>query len=128
MAISEGWNNVLIVEDDSMWNNFDNGYSFLEQKIKEPFDVILLGSVVQHIEKSKVISAQSAHSYLVSKHYYEKLLNNYKESFQKKIAIDQYWKILQPSDNWYCIKPSMMIQRPSFSDIENKFVDYAKYF
>jgi hypothetical protein len=43
-------------------------------------------------------------------------------------AIDQYWKRLQSQGNWYAVVPSMMIQRPSFSDIDQCFRDNRVYF
>ena len=84
LAISNNWNNILILEDDSTWNNIENGYPLLEKIIKEPFDVIMFGSVgAQYFSNFKVISAQSGNAYLVNKHYYPKLLNNFKEGLEK---------------------------------------------
>ena len=38
--------------------------------------------------------------------------------------VDQSWKVLQPNDNWYSFTPSVAHQRTSYSDIENKIIDY----
>jgi len=43
-------------------------------------------------------------------------------------AIDQYWKHLQAKDKWYCVVPSLMIQRPSYSDIDKAFRDNQRWF
>ena len=97
----------------------------------------MFGSVgAQYFSNFKVISAQSGNAYLVNKHYYPKLLNNFKEGLEKLettwnyhlYALDQYWKNIQKTDNWYCIVPSIMIQRPSYSDIEGGVIDYKRYF
>ena len=137
MAISNNWNNILILEDDSTWNNIENGYPLLEKIIKEPFDVIMFGSTcAQYFSNFKVISAQSGNAYLVNKHYYQRLLNNFKEGLDKLentkrydiYALDQYWKNIQKTDNWYCIVPSIMIQKLSWSDIEGQIVDYKIQF
>jgi glycosyl transferase family 25 len=137
LAILNNWNNILIIEDDSMWNNIEKGYSLLETKIKEHFDVIMFGSTcATYSSNFKVNTAQSGNAYLVNKHYYQTLLNNFKEGLEKLettnkwnlYAIDQYWKNIQKTGNWYCIVPSIMIQRPSYSDIEGSVVDYKTYF
>jgi glycosyl transferase family 25 len=132
MAIREGWKNVLIVEDDMAWKNYDNGVEILNKLVKSKYDVIMLGgySINYNTETHKLISAQTTTSYIVNEHYYGKLLNNFKEGlikFQiskvaKEHAIDQYWKTLQVKDNWYIVE--LCIQRPSYSDIERKNVDY----
>jgi glycosyl transferase family 25 len=135
LAISEGWNNVLIVEDDSMWSDM-SGYSILEEKINK-YDVIMLGSTFASYSKDyRVRSAHSGNAYLVAKHYYNVLLANLKDARTKLIETgnkgmymnDSYWKILQQKDEWYVVVPSLLIQRASFSDINKEFVDYEKLF
>ena len=138
MAIQNNWNNVLIVEDDATWSNFDKGYPILENLIKNNYDVIMLGGVVQKLDLRtyKLYSGHTGTSYIVNKSYYSKLLQNLKESLSgflmtmnyHMFALDQYWKRLQPVDNWFCIVPSLMIQRPGMSDIEHRFVNNGQYF
>jgi len=134
LAIKEEWSNVLIVEDDSIWSNFNDGYSKLIELTKNKFDVIMLGSSnAEYYSDYKVKTAQSGNAYLVSKYYYSTLLNNLKEGLKKLIEThikslymnDQYWKLLQKTDNWYCVIPSIMIQREDYSDIEKKHVNYT---
>ena len=43
MAIQNNWENVLIVEDDMVWKNFNKGYNTLQNLVNKPYDVILLG-------------------------------------------------------------------------------------
>jgi hypothetical protein len=43
-------------------------------------------------------------------------------------ALDMYWQRIQARDNWYLVAPSLVVQRPSYSDIEKKHVDYVKQF
>ena len=137
MAIKENWNNVLIVEDDAIWSNFNKGYEKLEQLIQKSYDVIMLGSVYAKYDANfKVFSAQTGTSYIVQQKYYSVLLQNFKESLTGFLmtghyptyALDQYWKRIQPRDNWYCIIPSLMIQRPGYSDIEKAVIDNGRYF
>ena len=137
MAIKENWNNVLIVEDDAMWSNFDKGYSLLEQLIQKPYDIITLGIThATYTPELKLLSGQTTTAYIVQQHYYETLLQNFKEGLQaflstgdyRSYAIDQYWKRLQQKDNWYCVIPSLMVQRPSYSDIERRHTNYSNEF
>lgn len=137
MAISEGWSNYLVVEDDATWVNFDKSYPILEKLARDPYDVIVLGSVFPKVdERFKLTSCQTTTAFIVHRDYYQTLLQNFKESCNLLIetgnwstyALDQYWKRIQPSGNWYGIVPSMMIQRPSFSDIDQCFRDNRQYF
>lgn len=139
MAIQNNWKNILIMEDDAEWNSFKNNYLRLEFLAKNyPYDVILLGGVcVYKHPNDRLISAQTATAYLVNNHYYSKLLGNLKEALDllKRTnhhvlyANDQHWKNLQKVDNWYIIAdPCMVYQRPDYSNIENKQVDYRSAF
>jgi glycosyl transferase family 25 len=138
MAISEGWSNYLVIEDDGMWSNFDKSYPILESLSKNPYDVIVLGSVVPIYDKLtyKLQKSQTTTSFLVNKHYYKTLLQNFKDGAHgltltrspPMYAIDMYWQRIQARDNWYLVAPSLVVQRPSYSDIEKKHVDYVKQF
>lgn len=137
MAIQNNWSNYLVVEDDAVWSNFQKGYPLLEQLIQKPYDVITLGTVyANYTPEFKLLSGQTTTAYIVQQHYYETLLQNFKEGLSGFLstgnyptyALDQYWKRIQPRDNWYCIIPSLMIQRPGYSDIEKAVIDNGRYF
>jgi glycosyl transferase family 25 len=137
MAIREGWKNYLVVEDDAIWNKFEIGYPKLQQLVMNPYDVIVLGSVFARCNPNyKIFSCQTTTSYLVNSHYYQTLLSNFKEGLNGFVqtgqystyAIDQFWKRIQPLGNWYAVLPSLMIQRPGYSDIEKMNIDNGIYF
>lgn len=138
MAQKEGWKNVMIVEDDATWNKFEEGYPILQKLLENPFDVITLGTTFAEYDKDtyKLSSGQTTTAYIVDGSYYETLLSNYEEGlagFQgtgqyHQYALDQFWKRLQVRDNWYCVIPSILVQRAGYSDIEKRVVDYIKYF
>ncbi len=138
LAIKNNWSNILILEDDAMWNNYEKSLKILNSLAKKEYDVILLGGCFTNFDKNtyKLYCGQTATSYLVSKHYYEKLLRNFIEGLvglmktndYPKYALDQYWKKLQISDNWYIVNPALVIQKPDYSYIENKIVDYTEWF
>jgi len=127
MAIENKWKNVLILEDDAIWNKFEEGYARLEKLITNPYDVIVFGSTLTEYDKEtyKMHRGHTTTSYLVNSHYYETLLANYKYGLKMLLetglcriyAIDRFWQHLQNKDNWYCIIPCLMYQTPSMSDI-----------
>jgi glycosyl transferase family 25 len=136
MAIAEGWKNCLIVEDDALWSSFSISYPLLEKLVQNPYDVLVLGSASTSHNNYKLISCQTTTAYLVNQTYYTTLLSNFKEGLEQFLktgnyrvyALDQYWKKLQAKDNWYVVIPSLMIQAPSYSDIEKRVVNYTKEF
>ena len=138
MAKKEGWGNVLIIEDDFMWQNMDNGIPDLERYASIPYDVVLLSGTFVESEpiSNRVISSQTTVAYIVSAHYYDTLLENYKAGVNQLetggikpvCALDMYWKRLQRAHNWFIVQPKVCLQRPSYSDIENKYIDYRCWF
>jgi glycosyl transferase family 25 len=137
MAIREGWKNYLVVEDDAMWSNFEIGYPKLQKLIMAPYDVIVLGAVFARCNPdAKILSSQTTTAYIVNSGYYQTLLDNFKEGLAGFLttgayhayAIDQYWKRIQPTGNWYAVLPSLMIQRAGYSDIEKAVINNGQYF
>lgn len=137
-AKRNAWKNVLIVEDDFLWTKTATGLSVFESLTKKPYDVILLGGtfITSDPNTYKLHSGQTALAYLVAEHYYDTLIANFKEGLSgllrlndyKTYALDQFWKRLQPHDNWFIVRPNLCMQRPSFSDIEQTFADYRCYY
>jgi len=138
MAIKHKWKNVLIMEDDAAWLNYETGYSLLEKLASKPYDVISLGNVGTEYDPNtyKLKAGQTATAYLVSEHYYPTLLKNFKEGFallestkdEPKYCLDQYWKVLQKKDNWFVVHPSLCVQRKGISSICGTEVNYRGYF
>lgn len=82
---------------------------------------------------ARVFYCQTTTGYVVKKHYYDTLLQNFKESAKhlmlnpanhQTYALDMYWKRLQRQDFWYMITPPTVTQYESYSDIENRVVNY----
>ena len=139
-AKENGWDNVLIVEDDAVWTNVENAYPIFEELVKNPYDVIMLGGTMAEYDKEtyRIKRSQSSSSYMVSKHYYDTFINKAKEvlnSFvpgvteERDVVVDiaVSWP-LQAADNWFIVAPPLMIQAPGFSNIEKKHVDYNGFF
>lgn len=139
----------LILEDDfdltRSWSEFIEIFNkVVEQRLD--WDVLLLmGTAVlavpePHLNIARIIEAQSAAAYLVQRRYVPQLLGcfadcvphlekmrsiNLRDFVTSRHAIDQAWKFLQRRDHWYILSPSLGRQRPSYSDIEQKHVDYT---
>jgi len=140
LAIQCGWSRVLIFEDDVDWNNFEENYAKLEELMKTSgWDVCMLGGLYADVDPPRVKTAFCTHAYIVNQHYYQTLLNNFKESYnllsKSKSAIswvrstvrmnehgeynlDSYWVKLQLKDNWVYIH-TLCVQINSYSNITN---------
>ena len=138
MAIENNFKNVLIVEDDMVWKNFEKGYDIFKNLASKNYDVIVLGAPNPEYDTDtlKLINGQTCTSYLVNNHYFKTLLKNFKEGLNKltttdiyhEYAIDQYWKKLQKIDNWYIVQPTLSMQKKDYSDIHKQIVNYEKDF
>jgi glycosyl transferase family 25 len=144
MAVEHKWRNVLVLEDDADWCNFDKGYGELKRLMSNEFDVIMLGwnyglwnhditngpGIQFHPTTNRVSNTFSATGYIVNQSYLEKLVSFLKDKLPKftetddtHLAIDQCWNPLQIDDKWFAISPAMVYQIPSNSDTDNIFSD-----
>ena len=149
MAMSAGWKNVLIMEDDMVWKTKEN-LDTLKTLIEKPYDVIVLaGTYVKHDPIThKLYNSSSTGAYLVNQSYYKTLLANFEEGHQyiewaisnpqlkfiqgrmRKVyrpiydhTIDNFWRKLQPKDNWFILR--MFYGLPQYSDVAKDFFDYT---
>jgi glycosyl transferase family 25 len=144
LQTSDDIKTCLIIEDDFMFRQKDIDFSNLNNffDLKIDFDVFLLSGNIIHARRTdapyiiKVEESQTTSGYCVTKQYAAKLLANFKEGAQKLVetghkihhlCLDQYWKSLQPIDNWFALYPLLGQQMASYSDIEKKVVDYGGY-
>jgi GR25 family glycosyltransferase involved in LPS biosynthesis len=130
LAKESGWNRVLILEDDVVWNNFDETYTKLCELVETPaWDVCMLGGIYVDKDPPKIHAAFAGYSYIVSSHYYDALIENIESCLTKRFAyansiqysrirtmaideersrrlgsnwyaFDVYWMKLQQTDNW----------------------------
>jgi GR25 family glycosyltransferase involved in LPS biosynthesis len=140
------WPQVLICEDDIHFLNpilfLTQLKSFLRLNKQNTWDVLLLaGNNMLPYEKNGMNSIKVHHcltttGYIVQEHYYDTLIQNYKEGIQKLMrepnnkkmyAIDKYWIKLQETDNWFLITPLSVVQMEDYSDIEGKKTDFRTY-
>jgi GR25 family glycosyltransferase involved in LPS biosynthesis len=142
---SESNQNCLILEDDFEFTQSQDIINDLINKVFNSdinnFDVLMLASnTVYHYNidnipvVTKIIDAQTLSGYVVSRKFAPILLQNFKkglellEPFGKPVGpfcVDMFCKKLQPIYNWYCICPKIGKQSESYSDIENRRVNYG---
>jgi len=139
-AQARGYESVLIFEDDFKFivdkETFWTTMSQIQTDISGSYDVIMLGyNILKSSAHSKnllkVLSAQTTSAYIVHSRIYSKLINTYEVGLHKLIetgqhwnySVDQYWKVLQPDTQWFAAQPRLGLQRPSFSDVGQKFTD-----
>jgi glycosyl transferase family 25 len=133
---------VMIVEDDIL---FTDPYLFVEQFNRflsnhKDFDVVLLSGnnipPYRNIDDTcvQVEHCQTTTGYLVKRHYYDTIIENYKSGIVNLMknptnrlayAIDRYWFKLQSIHKWYLIIPLTVSQREDYSDIECRQTNYA---
>lgn len=120
------------------WLNFDSGYEKIQEIIKNPYDVIVLGGCERvYDEKTyRLESCCNTVSYLVAPHYKHTLLANFKEGIRLldetsdpvKYSIDRYWNVLQKTDTWFITYPSTCAQIPGYTDVGRQFTDHSSLF
>lgn len=141
-AKENGWDHVLVVEDDIKFLDKDLFTKQLNKflKFNKNWDVILFAGnnhkpYIQYGDFCvKVFRCQTTTGYLVKSNYYDKLIENFKQGINNLIkeptkenqhAIDKNWFRLQEKDSWFLITPLTVTQRDDYSDIEKKQIDYT---
>ena len=143
-AKDNNFENALIVEDDLKFK-IKNPVKIINNildKLNNNYDVLMFsGNYNEKLQKTNIKNlsrpknTKTTSCYLVNKHYYDKLIEVFSESYNnlddiknvpniKKWAIDTNWFKLQKKDNWYIFFPTIAYQMSDYSDIEKKNVDY----
>ena len=142
IAKANGWTHLLIVEDDIKFLNPELFKSQLNLFLSnhKSWDVVLIGGnnipPYTKIDDTcvKVSMCQTTTGYLVNGHYFDILIDNFRNGIKKLIefpqqhviyAIDKYWFQLQKRDNWFLITPLTVTQREDYSDIEKRATNYT---
>ena len=140
LAKERNYPHVFICEDDIHCVDIPRFRTQIEEFCKENihWDVLIVGGNnipyyrTVHAGLLQVWNCWCATGYIVKRHYYDKLITNFREGLKKLImnprkrshyAVDLYWTHLQRVDGWLMMTPATICQRPSYSDIEKHFVD-----
>ena len=143
MAKEKHYNNVLILEDDFIFNVSKEEFEEFIQKFFDlniNYDVCMLSyneyQTIQETETPflvKIIKSSNACAYLVNNSYYDKLIEILESSLPLLrdtkahwiYANDQVWCTLQETDNWYGFKPLLGRQNSrGDSDTTDGFSSY----
>lgn len=132
--------NVLILEDDFNFMIKHLRENLLQlKKVEFPWDVIMFSGNLIKIPLNytkpffKLERALTSSGYLVNGHYYDVIIENYKQGLEnlvktfdkKRYALDVWFRSLQARDKWYTFTHRCGYQRPSYSDIEKRLVNYC---
>lgn len=143
-AQAGGWTATLVLEDDFDFHAEPAAVHAglaraLAPEQEQRWDVLLLtatgfsrGAPVAGGWATAVSDAQGAAGYLVRGRYVGTLADHWAASVAKLAATgyhwlyapDQAWKALQAADRWVLADPMLGRQRPSFSDLAGRRVDY----
>lgn len=139
LARDNGWKNVLILEDDILFNlppqDFEQDIERLFTQGPE-FDVFMLDINLQRSEPAdqdwliRVKYAHCAGAYIVKSHYYQKLIDLYEVALPLLLhtgahwiyANDAVWGQLQEKDQWYTFKEQVCRQMAGYSDTKNMHI------
>ena len=127
LARDRNYNNVIICEDDFEWTKKD----LTTTCPTIYFDVFMIEVLVKKKETLndyyRILEGEHTGCYLVKKHYYQTLIDCFKESYellQKEFKRDYYLDIysqkLQEKDIFITTKNQIGIQMEDYSDIQNK--------
>jgi GR25 family glycosyltransferase involved in LPS biosynthesis len=135
---------VTIFEDDILFLDYKETIEKLDRIVNSDisWDVILLGGnnypPYQKINEDciKVNNCQTRTAYIVKNNYYGTLIYQWSYALEKLLVTkpgpeyesyrgDQSWKPLQKKDNFLLITPVKVVQRESYSDIEQMTVNYV---
>ena len=143
IARDKSWTHVLIVEDDIQFLNpslFTTQFNLFLSNHKTWDVVLIAGNNIppyKTIDNTciKVNTCQTTTGYLVNGHYFNTLIDNFRNGINNlikfpqlhsKYAIDKFWFNLQKVDNWFLIIPLTVTQREDYSDIEKRATNYSK--
>jgi GR25 family glycosyltransferase involved in LPS biosynthesis len=146
LFIASNYDNCIVFEDDFHWMPNADPVSAMKEffNYRMDYDVLMLSANEVRTDKTdrsilrRVINVQTASGYMVHKDFAPTLLENFVEGANlleqgynegkpdaAQYAVDQYWKKLQPDNEWFMIYPKLGKQRASMSDIVGGKVDYG---
>ncbi len=143
-AKKRNWEYVLIFEDDVKFLKPKDTLNKMKKYINSrflPYDVLLFsgnnkGPLALHAKYPKdlvrVFQCYCCTMYAVKRHYYDTIIDNFEESIKlvlenpedKTAPHDCNWFKLMARDNFFLTIPLTTVQRESYSDIEERDVNY----
>ena len=135
-AVVHNLTNVLILEDDCIFENIEQmNVSLMRFFMRDiSWNVLLFGfseygppvSVKTDVPGLyQNLWSQSTSAYAIHQSFYHTQLDNIHRNIENALGpYDFYWNENRNRQTWYIIQNTLGYQRPSYSDIENQYVDY----
>jgi len=134
-AKEKNYKQIMILEDDFLFcKNFIEKYNKISKDIaneKINIDLLYLGFSIVRKDPftctsinnlKKVTNVHTTHAYIINYNFYDTILKELENCY---CEIDVCYANCQKKYNIYGIYPSLISQRPSFSDIIQKNTDYS---
>ena len=122
---------VLILEDDcEFFDDFEEKFASALEDLPNTWDMFYLGGnlwvppVKYKNSIHKIVKCYATHAYAVTRDF----VKNYHHLIDFNSIIDNQYAELHSMMNAYVIHPSICGQFTSYSDVENKEVDYTNVF
>jgi len=136
------WEWIAIFEDDFTFRTVEEGFSRVTSVLETKPDVLMLAQSRDELELvptgiptvMKVVSAKTTSGYIIHRSYLPTVRANFKESrdllftagrWTKAYCLDDYWRRLQKTGQWYACTPSIGYQCESYSDIAKCVINYG---
>ena len=130
IAKEKKYKNILLIEDDIEFTEEILNIDFYFEKLPSDWEMLWFGgNHNKHMgNKIDLINDQiikcrntySTHCIGINENIYEDLINLLTNRLK---PVDVYYSDVQNTHNCYSFNPSIALQRPSFSDIQNKVQD-----
>ena len=141
LAQERNYENIIIFEDDFKFIIdkkilHSNLHEFFT-RYGEKFDVLMLSYNLKESEPIDHLigycrKAQTASGYIINRRVFSDLINTMETALERLIATGHHWLYvndvcwysLQMTREWYYFIERAGIQRPGYSDLANRMVDY----
>jgi glycosyl transferase family 25 len=142
LARDRGYEKVCIFEDDFEFLVSKEEFGNVLISLPPNADVVMLGYYLVDTAPvndtfGKVLAATTTSGYIVNRAFYNTLIRTLEEAVSlfkanlrtydviARYSIDQYWRRIQPTANWFYTLKRVGKQRAGFSDLVGGHVEYA---
>jgi glycosyl transferase family 25 len=141
LARDRKYPSIMVFEDDFEFLITKEEFQAIINSLPEDYDVVMLSynlikSEPYNEQFGKALEVQTASGYIVHSRFYDKLIAIWEEglsllqehdscSYDSIYLNDQYWKQIQPMNNWYYSCKRVGKQRGSWSNLYEKPVYYG---
>ena len=130
LVIEGGYDKVIVFEDDcEFFEGFEDKFTTALEDLPENWDMFYLGGNLWvppvKVKNSihKIVKCYAAHAYGITRSF----VDNYAHLFNEHPILDVQYADMHSMMNAYVIHPSICGQFASYSDLENKEVDYSVF-